>query len=144
HVSADYFAVFGDRLQQLMNADRLAPGFVAIMSNGTSGDVNNINFRGPAEKLPSYQKMYKVADDIAQQVHKKLQQVTYQRNPTLVAPYNKLTPSVRKPAADMLYLAKHVVKNPGKVELYHPLGRYYPHHTIQKQEQWPEKLDIVL
>jgi len=144
HVSADYFAVFGDRLQQLMNADRLAPGFVAIMSNGTSGDVNNINFRGPAEKLPSYQKMYKVADDIAQQVHKKLQQVTYQRNPTLGAAYTELTLAVRKPTPAMLERAKHVVKNPGKVELYHPLESTYALRAIQMQEQWPEKIDIVL
>ena len=47
HVSADYFALFADRIGQLLGADRLDPPFVGIMSNGTSGDVNNINFRKP-------------------------------------------------------------------------------------------------
>ena len=46
-VSADYFAVFADRIQELLKADRLDPPFVGIMSNGTSGDINNINFRTP-------------------------------------------------------------------------------------------------
>ena len=49
HVSADYFAVFADRIGQLLGADRLDPPFVGIMSNGTSGDVNNIDFRQKAE-----------------------------------------------------------------------------------------------
>jgi hypothetical protein len=39
HVSADYFAVFADRMQQLLSADRLDPPFVGILSNGTSGGV---------------------------------------------------------------------------------------------------------
>ncbi len=47
HISADYFAVFADRIQELMDADRQDPPFVGIMSNGTSGDVNNINFGCP-------------------------------------------------------------------------------------------------
>ena len=45
HVSADYFAAFADRIQQLLGADRYDPPFVGIMSNGTSGNINNINFR---------------------------------------------------------------------------------------------------
>jgi hypothetical protein len=52
HISADYFAMFADRIQELLQADRQDPPFVGVMSNGTSGDVNNINFRGPSEKHP--------------------------------------------------------------------------------------------
>ena len=48
HASADYFGAFADRVQQLLEADRLDPPFVAMMSNGTSGDINNINFRDAA------------------------------------------------------------------------------------------------
>src|SRR5690606_13633998 len=68
HLSADYFGVFADRIQELLAADRQDPPFVGIMSNGTSADVNNINFRGPAEKYPPYAKMKLVADDVATEV----------------------------------------------------------------------------
>ncbi|NLB27255.1 MAG: hypothetical protein GX820_11250, partial [Bacteroidales bacterium] len=36
HLSADYFAMFADRIQELLKADRQDPPFVGIMSNGTS------------------------------------------------------------------------------------------------------------
>ena len=43
HVSADYFGVFADRIQESLQADRQDPPFVGILSNGTSGDVNGVN-----------------------------------------------------------------------------------------------------
>lgn len=48
HISADYFGVFADMIQEHLQADGQHPPFVAMMSNGTSGDVNNINFKGPS------------------------------------------------------------------------------------------------
>ncbi len=57
HVSADYFALFADRMQQLLSADRLDPPFVGILSNGTSGDINNINFRQAAARGAPYEKI---------------------------------------------------------------------------------------
>ena len=41
-LSADYFGVFAEVIGQKLKA---GPGFVGILSNGTSGDVNNINFK---------------------------------------------------------------------------------------------------
>ncbi|MFM8217569.1 MAG: hypothetical protein ACKOJF_01450, partial [Planctomycetaceae bacterium] len=56
-ISADYYGVFCEELARLMASQTLpaepspvrpdAPPFVALLSNGTSGDVNNINFRQP-------------------------------------------------------------------------------------------------
>ena len=67
-ISADYFAVFADRIQQLLGADRLSPPFVGIMSNGTSGDINNVNFRKPRPRREPYEQMRYVAHDVAQKV----------------------------------------------------------------------------
>src|SRR5690606_41793145 len=65
HISADYFAVFADRIQELLQADRQDPPFVGIVTNGTSGDVNNVNYAGPAESHTLYAKMRIVADGAA-------------------------------------------------------------------------------
>jgi hypothetical protein len=43
-ISADYFGVFADRIQELLEADRQDPPFVGILSNGASADINNINW----------------------------------------------------------------------------------------------------
>ncbi len=64
-VSADYYGAFADRLQQLLGADRQDPPFVGIMSNGTSGNINNINFRERGEARPPYAQVRKVADLLA-------------------------------------------------------------------------------
>ena len=47
HVSADYFGDFASRVETLLQAERFDPPFVAMMTNGTSGDINNVNFREP-------------------------------------------------------------------------------------------------
>ena len=65
HVSSDYFAVFADKVQELLKADRLDPPFVGAMSNGTSGDINNIDFRAQPERRKPYEQMRKVADEVA-------------------------------------------------------------------------------
>jgi neutral ceramidase len=68
HISADYFGAFADRIQELLGADRQDPPFVGLMSNGTSGDINNINFRGDPARKPPYAQIRLVANDVAQEV----------------------------------------------------------------------------
>ncbi len=52
-VSADYFGRFADRMQELLGANQPHSPFVAIMSNGTSGDINNIPWAADSQpKLP--------------------------------------------------------------------------------------------
>src|SRR5262249_40531310 len=64
-VSADYYGVFADRVQQLLAADRFDPPFVGMMSNGTSGDINNVNFRDKGAAQPPYAQIRKVANLLA-------------------------------------------------------------------------------
>jgi neutral ceramidase len=77
HVSADYFGVFADRVQQLLSADRLDPPFVAMMSNGTSGNINNVNFRQPGVSRPPYAQMRIVADALAQETKRVVDAIEY-------------------------------------------------------------------
>lgn len=67
-ISADYFGVFADRIGKLLGAEADFPPFVGIMSNGTSGDVININRKVAAEKREPYEKINEVAEKIAQRV----------------------------------------------------------------------------
>lgn len=53
-ISADYFGAFAEEMKQRLTANddryRGKPAFVGIMSNGTSGNINNINY---AAKTPA-------------------------------------------------------------------------------------------
>lgn len=85
-ISADYFAIFADRVGELLGADRHQdPPFVGIMANGTSGDVNNLERyskeelkkRGPQlrKRYQPYEKAREVAHLCAEkllQAHKSL------------------------------------------------------------------------
>ena len=61
-VSADYYGAFAQRLGQLLGSGRPDAPFVGIMSNGTSGNINNINFREARESQPPYAQIRKVAE----------------------------------------------------------------------------------
>ncbi|MEO9003188.1 MAG: hypothetical protein ABI288_00550, partial [Ginsengibacter sp.] len=108
-ISADYFAVFADRIQELLKADRQDPPFVAVMSNGTEGDVNNINFGGKPEKYPPYAKMRIVANDVAQEVFRVYQGLKYKDWVPLGAAQMELTLNVRKPDSVQLAWAEKIV-----------------------------------
>ena len=47
-LSADYFGVFAEVIPG--RSSKAGPEFVGMLSNGTSGDVNNINFKEPASQ----------------------------------------------------------------------------------------------
>jgi hypothetical protein len=64
-ISADYYGVFAERVGQLLSATGQDPPFVAMMSNGTSGDINNIDFRHARETQPPYAQIRKVAEVLA-------------------------------------------------------------------------------
>ena len=143
HISADYFAVFADRIQELLKADRQDPPFVGIMSNGTSGDVNNVNVGGPPEKHEPYAKMRIVANDVATEVMRVYQTLQYKDWVPLRAAQSELSLKVRKPTADMLAYAQKVLAKPETETPVHRLEKTYAERTMQ-MNGWPGKIDVVM
>jgi neutral ceramidase len=62
-VSADYFGEFSRLMQVRVNQP--AEGFVAMLSNGASGDINNINFRNPRPRRAPFEQIGIVASKTA-------------------------------------------------------------------------------
>ena len=118
HVSGDYFAVFADRIQQLIGADRLDPPFVAMMSNGTSGDINNINFRKPRQKHAPWTAMREVAYDLADEAFRVYGNIKYRDDASLAVSTTELDLGVRRPDQERLKWASAVLKadtNPARL-----------------------------
>ncbi len=109
HLSADYFGAFADRIQQLLKADRQDPPFVAMMSNGTSGDINNVNYAGKPIPAPPYGRIKQVADDVADEAVKAVGSITYSDAITLDGRDAILTLGVRKADAAELRRAKDLL-----------------------------------
>lgn len=103
NVSADYFGVFAERLGLKLGVDEQ---FLGLMSNGTSGDVNAIDFSRPREKYEPFQNMERIADDLASKAVPVLQTLDHSWNGNIEAAETILTLGVRKPDADRLAWAK--------------------------------------
>jgi hypothetical protein len=142
-ISADYFAVFADRIQQLLGADRLDPPFVGIMSNGTSGDVNNINFRGPSERHPPYHKMRLVAHDVADEVFRAYQTLEHRDWVVLKSAQAEIALTVRRPTRQQLERAQQVMERPKTVKPIHRHEQEYARRALS-MATWPEELKILL
>lgn len=121
-VSADYYGMFADRVQKLLKADRQDPPFVGMMSNGTSGDINNVNWASaalPVGKKP-YEQMRVVADAVATKAAEAVAKITYHDWIPLSSKTATLTLGVRKPTADELTQARAILgrdPNPVKTDL---------------------------
>jgi len=142
-ISADYFAVFCDEIQRLLGADRLDPPFVALLANGTSGDVNNINFREPRPPQKPYEQIRYVAGDVAAKVHAAMEKVQYQTDVRLDARLREPTLRWRRPSADELAAAKKRFAEGVKVARGADLPYLYAERAI-KLAEYPETTTVPI
>jgi len=144
HLSGDYFARFADRVCQLIGGDdRADPPFVGIMSNGTSGDVNNNNYAKPSPGLPPYQKMDRVAKEIAEAVAETYRKMPFFDHVPLAAAHGELELATRKPTSEQVEYAKSILKKPEDAPKYHRLERNYAERTLQQADS-PDTISVMI
>ena len=73
---------------------------MGLLANGTSGDINNINFRTPRPGKKPYEQMRFVAEDVAAKVHAALADVKYQDSVSLAARYREPVIAWRRPTPE--------------------------------------------
>lgn len=111
-VSADYFGYFAKFIEKKLGATEQSLPFVGILSNGTSGDVNNINFPEPStRKYKSYEKMQEVAEKVASRVYEAHQQLEFHNWARLGAAETLLALKVRQPTPEMLKHFEEIAAN---------------------------------
>jgi len=114
-ISADYYGVFADEMARLLDAQRQDPPFAAMMANGTSGDINNNNFRTPGQKKkgPFAQTRY-VGEDVAAKVAAAMKDLQYRSDLTVDARYREAPIEWRRPSAEQIAWAKQTLAEPEK------------------------------
>lgn len=144
HISADYFPVFCDRLQQLLKADRQDPPFVAMLSNGTSGNINNNDYSKPAPKPgPQYSKIKAVADDVADAAFTAMQGITYHDWVPLDSRFTEMKLGARRPTSEQITRAEELVSKPRIIGGKTALDVIYAERTL-KLRDIPPDIDIPL
>jgi len=142
-ISADYYGMFNDRIQQLLGADRQDPPFIAIMSNGTSGNINNIDFTTKGEKYAPYARMREVAEDVAQAVHKAYKTIQWHDTVPLGAAFEEMDIKFRHPTPEQLERAKGILARVDPARKQKSLEEIYADRTIKVNDS-PENGRIPL
>ncbi|HPD15129.1 MAG TPA: LamG domain-containing protein [Planctomycetota bacterium] len=104
-VSSDYFGIFCARLATMLGAETLEPPFVALMSQGTAGDLHWMDYSQPKKNIGLQQYAEAVAR-VAAEAHKKIE---YRDSATLAACEKKLTLGRRTPDEKRLEWAKAIL-----------------------------------
>jgi hypothetical protein len=142
-ISADYFGCFANEIAKLLGATDVDPPFVGMLSNGTSGDVNNIDFRDKDPKrYAPYEKMREVAGKIAQRVADVHDDVVFHDWARLSVATSSLELAVRKPTPEMLEYLQSVSETDG-ADGRHPRETIYA-ERIEKILAAPESVQIPL
>jgi len=141
-VSADYYGAFAERIAELLAPGKHDPPFVGIMSNGTSGDCNNVNFRAPRPKQGPYEQVRIVANDVAQEAKSAYGKIQWKDHVKLDARLTVIELGVRRPddadlKAAQARLAAAASKDLVKVE------DIYARETVL-MAKYPPKVELVL
>ncbi|MFM7072279.1 MAG: hypothetical protein ACKO38_10860 [Planctomycetota bacterium] len=142
-VSADYFALFADSMTRLLGAERQQPPFVAMMGNGTSGNINNIDFSQPGEARKPYERMAEVADNVAAAAMEAYRGMQWRDWVPLAGRLESLSVAVRRPTPEQLERARDILRRRVNPELKATLEEVYADRTV-KMNQWPERIDLPL
>jgi len=138
-VSADYFGEFARQIKDRLGADG---AFVAMLTNGTSGDVNNINFREPRKPVPIFERIRTVASRVADTAQAACREMKYQDRVPLAMVERQIDLGVRKASADELAQAQAVLAEKDEKKLP-PLARYYAESALAIDE-YPDTVSVRL
>ncbi len=142
-VSADYYGAFSKKIRQHFGADTYPyPPFVAMMTNGTSGDVNANNVDAPRPKFEPFERMDLVAEDLARTVMSVYGKLEWKTKVLLSSAFTTLALGVRKPDAERLKWAK-VLKMPDGASERLTRPQIYAREALALQH-YPAQIDIPL
>lgn len=142
-LSADYFAEFASLIGQRIGATSADPPFVGIMSNGTSGNINNIDFGavGPIAAQP-FERMRVVAASVADEAVLACESMEYHEWVPLRVATRELELGVRKPDERELAAAQQLLRNAGPGP-YSDRKLVYARETVLLAE-YPEDVSAML
>jgi hypothetical protein len=143
-MSADYFGEFARLMPSRIRGDE---SFIAMMSNGTSGDINNIPFgitRPPREPFEQIRIVAQKAADTAWLAHRKIEK--HQTDTRLGMLQREITLKYRRPSSQDVAEAKAVlaIKDKDAIEKLPRLAQNYARSVVSAAERPEETLTVKI
>jgi hypothetical protein len=131
-LSSDYFGVFCEKIGRFLDAD---DDFVGLMTNGTSGDANCIDFTSPRRKF----NYHSVGEDVARAAMRAQEKIAKHREVSLEAVQSLLTLKVRVPEAEEVEEAKAYLRENVPEGLPKTMEQVYANETVVLSEMPPTR-----
>jgi hypothetical protein len=128
HISADYFGTFCEALKRLQDSPEGDPPFVALLANGTSGDIGlNAGKFPPKLARGAYQRSSIVANDLAARVDAALDHATWMKTAKLDARFRELDLAWRAIEPELLDWAEDIEASAPRLASGNlPIGARWP------------------
>jgi len=130
-VSADYFGAFSEKIGPLLGARDEGPPFVGLLANGSSGDINNNDFRARPVARQPYEKIEFVAGQVAAAVQRAHQKIQHHDWLPLDARYAEVPIGSRKPNAAEIARAEAVLARPPGAKAWHSRESSYARRVLE-------------
>jgi len=143
HISADYFGAFARLVRDGLPAEDVGPPFVGMMSNAASGDINNVDVLGKPEKQPPYAQIELVAGDVAKEVKRVYDTLSWYDGVPLTVAQRELSLGVRLPTADEVTKAGEVMKGSKLAPRMETMEQVYARETVLLSE-FPREVPALL
>ncbi len=145
--SADYFGEFSRVMPYRVGGSSPPENFVAMMTNGASGDINNIDFysrRAPRAPFEQARIVAAKAADAAWRAVKKIE--TYDENPAVAILQRHVTVRYRRPSEDDVEQARKLLELPRKErEEINARTTSVATNTLRYAEgEMPESEDVIV
>lgn len=141
-LSADYFGVYAEKIGSLLEADK---NFVGIMSNGTSGDINNINFREMGVKQKQGEQIRIVADSVAAAAFTAYKKIKHVDHVSLAMAQKEIELGVRLPNRKDIARAEDILAKAAALnkKVLTTLPEIYARETVLLAK-YPAKVPVIL
>lgn len=146
-LSADYFGEFARQFESLLGVGDAAassgkPDVVVAMTNGTSGDINNVNFFAGTGLQQPFEQIRLVASELAKAALVAYQRIDFQDWIPLAVQEQEIELGVRKPTEAELTRAQELLAQSGDPP-WQALRTIYAHETVQLAE-YPDSVQLKL
>ncbi len=142
-MSADYFGEFARLMPHRLRG--VSDDFVAMMSNGTSGDINNINRVQATPPREPFEQIRLVAAKTADSAYRAIRSIDEKSPaPTLAMRQREITLKHRAPTPEQIERAREIVKVDEEGEKKLPrLAKAYAERTLALAEE-PETTRVLV
>jgi len=142
-ISADYFGEYA-RLMRGRAGSKPPEDFVAMLSNGPCGDINNIDFTGTRPPREPFEQIRLVAAKVADASWRAMRNAERHADAPVAMLQREVELAYRKPTAEQLDLARKILAMPKEeAEKLPSHGLSYAHRIMGAAER-PEKVAVLV